>query len=195
MADTGAPWNIPYVEPADLVRDYPAADEAQALAIAAGLTDASIIRQVVSTTKTDTFSTTSATFGDITGLTVSITPSSASNKILLIADVKISGSSASSGHLRFSGGNSSDYVGDATGSRVSSAYSTGLETINWGFLVGMLSPTLVYLDAPGTATAVTYAVQVRRGSGTVQINRTGQDSNNEDYGRTASTIFAIEVAA
>jgi hypothetical protein len=40
MPDTGAPWNIPYVEPADLVRDYPAADEAQALAIAAGLSSA-----------------------------------------------------------------------------------------------------------------------------------------------------------
>ena len=40
MADTGAPWNIPYVEPSDLVRDYPAADEAQANAIAAALSAA-----------------------------------------------------------------------------------------------------------------------------------------------------------
>lgn len=40
MADTGAPWNIPYIEPSDIVRDYPAADEAQALAIAAALSGA-----------------------------------------------------------------------------------------------------------------------------------------------------------
>ena len=40
MADTGAPHFIPYVEPTDLVREYPAADEAQALAGAAGLTAA-----------------------------------------------------------------------------------------------------------------------------------------------------------
>lgn len=40
MADTGAPWNIPYVEPADLVRNYPAANELMADAIAAGLSAA-----------------------------------------------------------------------------------------------------------------------------------------------------------
>jgi hypothetical protein len=40
MADTGAPWNIPYATPTDLVRGYPAVDEAQALAVASGLTSA-----------------------------------------------------------------------------------------------------------------------------------------------------------
>ena len=43
--------------------------------------------QVVSTTKTDTFTTTSTTFTTITGLTASITPRSASSKILIIVDV------------------------------------------------------------------------------------------------------------
>ena len=38
--------------------------------------------QVVSTTKTDTFSTTSESFTDITGLSATITPSSSQNKIL-----------------------------------------------------------------------------------------------------------------
>lgn len=59
-----------------------------------GLNSASLptgsVLQVVSTAKTDTFSTTSAsgTFADITGLSVSITPSSASNKILILAEVR-----------------------------------------------------------------------------------------------------------
>ena len=39
------------------------------------------VLQVVSTTKTDTFTTSSTSFVDITGLSVSITPSSTSNKI------------------------------------------------------------------------------------------------------------------
>ena len=38
MADTGAPWSIPYAEPADLVRDWPALSEDVADAVAAGLT-------------------------------------------------------------------------------------------------------------------------------------------------------------
>ena len=39
------------------------------------------ILQVLQTTKTDTFSTNSTTYLDVTGLSVSITPSSSSNKI------------------------------------------------------------------------------------------------------------------
>jgi hypothetical protein len=37
MADTGAPWNIPYAEPSNLVRDWPALSEDVAEAVAAGL--------------------------------------------------------------------------------------------------------------------------------------------------------------
>jgi hypothetical protein len=40
MADTGAPWFIPYAEPADLVRDWPGLSEDVADAVAAGLTAA-----------------------------------------------------------------------------------------------------------------------------------------------------------
>ena len=44
------------------------------------------IIQVIQTVKTDTFSTTSTSYVDVTGLSVSITPSSSSNKILVIAN-------------------------------------------------------------------------------------------------------------
>lgn len=47
--------------------------------------------QVVQITKTDTFSTSSTTMTDITGLSVSITPSSASNKILVFMNASVSG--------------------------------------------------------------------------------------------------------
>lgn len=43
-------------------------------------------KQVVQTVKTDTFSTTSLTHVDVTGLSVTITPSSTSSKILVIVD-------------------------------------------------------------------------------------------------------------
>jgi len=45
------------------------------------------IAQVLSTTKTDTFTTSSTTYTDITGLSVSITPSSTSSKILVFVTV------------------------------------------------------------------------------------------------------------
>ena len=86
MGNTGAPWNIPYVEPTDLVRDYPAADEAQALAVAAGLNEALglvAVRQVVLATDTTNRSTTSGTYQDA-GISVSITPKSATSSIYII---------------------------------------------------------------------------------------------------------------
>jgi len=50
---------------------------------ASGMPTGSVI-QVQSTTKTNTFSTTSTSFTDVTGLSVSITPISTSSKILVI---------------------------------------------------------------------------------------------------------------
>ena len=47
--------------------------------------DVGRVLQVVTTTKTDTFTTTSSSLTDITGLSASITPASTSNKILIIA--------------------------------------------------------------------------------------------------------------
>jgi hypothetical protein len=44
VADTGAPWNIPYAEPTDLVRDWPALSEDVAEAVADGLDDAAVDR-------------------------------------------------------------------------------------------------------------------------------------------------------
>ena len=48
----------------------------------AGLPAGSVL-QVVQTVKTDTFATTSTSFVDITGVSVAITPSSTSSKILI----------------------------------------------------------------------------------------------------------------
>ena len=55
------------------------------------------IIQVVQSVKTDTFSTSSSSFTDITGLSATITPSSNSNKILVILDLMVA---VSYTHLR-----------------------------------------------------------------------------------------------
>ena len=44
------------------------------------------ILQVVSTFKNDTFSTTSSSYVDVTGLSVAITPSATSSKILILSN-------------------------------------------------------------------------------------------------------------
>jgi hypothetical protein len=194
MPDTGAPWNIPYVEPSDLVRDYPAADEAQALAIAAGLTTAnSVIRQVVQTVKTDTFSTTSTSFTDVTGLTVTITPSSATSKVLVLATVAInySGSDTNAGAITLARGGTNLVVPDSPGSRIA-AFSNAVRQIGTNH---MFATSMGILDSPGVATATTYSVQVANQGNTVRVNFSSADSDNASHPRGVSTIIAIEVAA
>jgi len=195
MPDTGAPWNIPYVESSDLVSDWPADSLALANAIDAGLDaagNAGIGSNVVQTVKTDTFSTTSASYTPVTGLTATITPSSATSKVLVIVQVSTSGTGP--GFMRLSGGNAANYKGDSDGaSRVESAIMPWGGDGNFGY-----SFPIVYLDSPATTSPVTYGVDVRRGgisTYTIYVNQSADDSNNTNRGRFASSITAIEVAA
>ena len=191
MPDTGPPWNIPYVDDSDLVRDFPTADEAQARAIAAGLTAAGGIKQVVQTVKTDTFSTTSTSFTTVTGLAVTITPSSASSKVLLLGLINSGDTTSGSVKYRMTGGNSTVFVGDAAGSnRVRSAVSVdtgvGADTV--------IAQSFVYLDSPATTSAITYQVEMSVNTGTGFLNRNRNDLDTTRTPRVASSIVAIEVA-
>jgi hypothetical protein len=194
MPDTGAPWNIPYVDPTDLVRDYPQASEDLADAVAAGLTaagNAGIGSNVVQTVKTDTFTTTSTTFTAVTGLTATITPSSATSKILVVGYWVIGNSdlnrSVATQILR---GATVLFVGDADGSRVQATAGLTSPAVS-----GQFGFSPVFLDSPGVATAVTYSVEMRRGTaGTAALGRDGFDGNNVDNVRLPSSLTLIEVA-
>jgi hypothetical protein len=151
------------------------------------------ILQVVSTTKTDTYSANNAAFTTITGLTATITPSATSSKILVIASV--SGgvdTSASTGHLRLVRDTTAIAVGTSVGSRVA---DTTMMQANGGTSQG--SYILMTLDSPASTSAITYAVQETRSnqSATVTINRSLNDTDNAQHGRTTSTITVMEVSA
>jgi hypothetical protein len=196
MADTGNPWFIPFAEPSDLVRDWPALSSAVGTAVAAGLTAANaggIGSNVVQAVKTDTFSTTSTSFVDVTGLTVTITPSEASSKVLVVAYLNIQNSADQAVYARLLRDAVVLSVGNTDGSRTSAATMAAgpLQTLGYG----MNSPTVVLLDSPGVATATVYKVQMSVSGNTGFLNRTGDDANNLAYGRLISTITAIEVAA
>jgi len=195
--DTGAPWNIPYID-GGAAGTLAAADEAQALAIAAGLSaagNAGIGTNVAQTIKTDTFSTSSTAFTTVTGLTATITPTSATSKILIIAQVSVSPASDQTAHVALAGGNAGNYVGDAASNRV--------RTVGWvrdvptdiRSQVSTQMMTISYLDSPTTIAATTYAVQMRVSSGTSHVNRSTFDLDATTYGRNASSITLIEVKA
>ncbi len=150
------------------------------------------VLQVVSTAKTDTFtSSTTGSFIDITGLSLSITPSSASNKILVLANVMGSGVAATNNVLFKMVRNSTDInVGASSGSRTP-CFSVGQDTgdSNQG-----ANNSGSFLDSPNTTSAITYKIQALSNASTMYINRTPNDGDANYTPRGCSTITAIEIA-
>ena len=150
------------------------------------------VLQVVSTAKTDTFTTSSTTFTDVTGLSVSITPQSATSKILVLAQINGADDFGTNpGFLQLVRGSTSIDVGDVAGSRsivsgqFSSPYNSAMTILHFSFL-----------DSPATTSATTYKIQARQHvSGTLYVNRSKSDVDTANSPRGASTITVMEISA
>lgn len=151
------------------------------------------VLQVVSTTKTDV-STLSpgATQVDVTGLSVSITPSATSSKIFVIAYV--SHVQNVTGGLFLVRGSTNIAIGDTAGSRIPA--TTGMNNNVSPSNNGIGSTSMFTLDSPNTTSATTYKVAVRQtAAGTFTVNRATTDTDNADHFRVASTITVMEISA
>jgi len=147
------------------------------------------ILQVASTAKTDTFSTASTSYTDITGLSVAITPSSTDSKILVLVDVKVTASSDNV-NVALLRGATQIYLGDSAGNRTR-AMAGGNLLNQYDILQG----GGIYLDSPATTSATTYKLQMSVSGGTGYVNRNALDTDNFAYPRTASSITVLEVSA
>ena len=162
-----------------------------------GVTNPAIGSNVVQTVKTNVFSMASATFTAVTGLSATITPTTATSKVLIIAQLAMSPQTVAdaSAYARITGGNTSGYIGDAASNRTRAAAWVGRNFTNYIVGFGSLTSTLVFVDSPNTTSATTYGVEMRHGStGTVYLNRSGQDDDNANNGRLVSSITVMEVA-
>jgi hypothetical protein len=148
------------------------------------------ILQVVSTNLPTTFSTTSTAYTSVTGLSVSITPTSASSKVLVLVNFMSSVSGDIAAFFRLVRGATVINVGDAAGSRTRASGASldasvvSTQPQNWQFL-----------DSPNTTSATSYEVQMFVNSGTGYIGRTGADNDAATRPRTASNITVLEVSA
>ncbi len=148
------------------------------------------ILRVSQATKTDTQDITSTTAVDVTGLSVTITPQSNTSKFLLFAQVSAATASGMEGALKFTGGNSTAYVGDTASNR----QRVGVG-VDYGTNVAR-SLIMAYLDSPATASAITYKVQgLCMSAGNLYINRSAVDSDTTAFGRYASSLIVLEVSA
>jgi hypothetical protein len=174
----------------------PAAFTAGQVLTAAQLNDlrgAFRVLQTVSTTKTDTFSTASTTYVDVTGLSVSITPSATSSQVLVFAQVNYGYSGDINNYVQLVRGSTAIDIGAVSGS--SSLASLNGTMFGGTWLNLLITPgTLVFLDSPATTSATTYKIQQRVNQGTGYVNRSGRDNGSTDA-RTASTITVMEISA
>jgi hypothetical protein len=154
---------------------------------------AGTVLQVVSATKTDVFSTANASWTDVTGLSVSITPTSATNKILFLATVHTSNTTAGTRFaIRAVRDSTAICIGTDVGSRTPS--SSANESRN---ATGMMTPLGVnFLDSPATTSSTTYKIQTNCiDGGTTVFNRGYADGDSSSVTRVASTITVMEIAA
>jgi hypothetical protein len=147
------------------------------------------VGQVLQTVKTDTFTSTSTSFTDITGLSVSITPSSTSSKILVMAHVMGHGQNASNhGLFRLLRNSTVVYAGDTAGSRASGFGDSITSDVN-----SQQANVAIYLDSPSSTSSITYKIQGGTEAGTFYVNRSPNDSDSFARGRTASSILVQEI--
>ena len=151
------------------------------------------ILQVVQTVKTDTFSTTSTSFADVTGLSASITPSSTSSKVLFQYTTNYS-HKQSYAHFQLVRGSTSLLIGDADSSRGRSTFGAWLPNNSDVEYEGNVFSGS-YLDSPSTTSATTYKIQMRVSQNTGYLNRLQGDGDAAYTPRMASSIILMEVAA
>jgi len=134
------------------------------------------IGQVITDTKTDTFSSSATSFTNITGLSVSITPTATTSKVLIILNLGSVGM-ANYLHLGINDGSSTLTKGAVYGDAGTA------QTNNVG---------LHHLHSPSTTSSITYSAEMRTKSGTAYINRNGSD---DAYTQSTSSITVMEVLA
>jgi hypothetical protein len=140
--------------------------------------------------KQDIFTTTSTSYVDVTGLSVSITPTSASNYIMVLGAVVVS-NSGDMGVVQLVRDSTPIQVGTAASLRYAATadFRSSVDTAQ------SQSVALAYRDSPATTSSVTYKIQASsRTSGTTRINSSGDDADQTNRGRFASTILLLEVA-
>jgi GTPase Era involved in 16S rRNA processing len=139
--------------------------------------------QVVSVSKTDTFSTSTNAFVDVPGMAASITPKFATSKILVTINTYAGHTDIGDILLNMVRGSTTLFQGDGAG--IPSTFfirGQGAATID--------NATSIFLDTPNITSSITYKLQIRVLTQTASINRRGADLTFVP----TSTITLMEIA-
>ena len=155
------------------------------------------VLQVVQTVKTDHYSVTNTAVSDITGMSVTITPSSSSSKVLIL--VELQGGDDGNGYSGFKLIRGSTNIGQSTALDGENANNTqdtafALMSEQAQATYKLNNTSFNFLDSPSTTSATTYKLQiVTWTSTTFHLNRPNSIGNARYTMSGTSTITAIEI--
>ena len=163
------------------------------------------IIQVVSVTKTDAESLQSGTVPAlIPGMSATITPQSASNKILVMVVLYASVGGSFAAHYAVLRRDSTDIaIGDAAGSRnrVTLSLQDQFYSSTNSNAYGPHQGQVIHLDSPGTTSPVTYGLyhvetdaSGASNGNALYINRSASDTDTVNHNRTVSSITLMEIS-
>ena len=153
------------------------------------LTDVSVITESTTTKASDN------SFAN-TSLSITITPTSTSSKIIVnaVASTGCTHSGDGSVILRMIRDSTPIGIGNASGNKIRAGSGRGTNNQDGNT---MLNIPLQVTDTPNTTSAVTYTLQYAvRGTGaqTAYLNRSGGDADSVEYQRTSSSLVVQEIA-
>jgi len=196
MPDTGAPWNIPYVQSSDLVSDWPADSLALANAIDSGLDAAGGLVAVKHALFTGTQSNSTAAGANfaVTDLSITHTLADSSNKLIISAYLGVAGMNFGLVGLAVADDGTLIGIGDAAGSRTRVGAGGLTDSNNNASTVTL--PSVLFVYAPGDTASHTYtvrAINLRTTTQTVYVNRSITDTDSVDFTRASSALVIQEV--
>ena len=157
------------------------------------------IIQIRQTLKTDSFNTNSQNLVDITGMSVSITPTRSDSKILVQVHLSFGGDDNMYGQVRLVRDPGDQTVGGSTAVSGNQRNGTfGVNTPNGANgQYKMYSAECQILDSPSTTSTLTYKLQVastNTGGNYFYLNRPSNNDNQQYIIGGSSTITVMEVS-
>ena len=165
------------------------ADISASAAIATTKLGAGAVLQVVSVSESNIFYTSSTSYVDVTTMSISITPSSASNKILIMFFGQGTTSGGDTGHIRLNKDGTALFIGTTSSSRQSA--TVGIS--NGSGLSNLSNLSFSYLDSPSTTSSTNYKITMRANTGTAYLGRTQVDGDASGYPRTPISFTLMEI--
>ena len=199
MPDTGAPYFIPFADPTDLVRDWPALSEDVAEAVADGLDAAGGLVAVKSAifTGTQDASVTRGGSLTVTDLTITHEVADVANKLIITAFIGIGASSSGQGNVGLAIHDGAQLIGvntDTPGSRVNGSAGGYLQEPASSPVIGAnLSVSFVHTPGSGSKTYTVRMTNIGSTTSTLYVNRLDSDSDGDNRARGISSLVIQEV--